>query len=134
MLIVDHLIFIDLHATSRTKTALPYHGGNELGSASLIRNWLCDKGASVRMTTMCLDLEQEDEDGHSLVEKHPSVHVEIADGPLVDVPTFVDVILNLKDIDGGTFTVILKNIKYVPGITQGTSSVSHLHKMTTQLR
>jgi hypothetical protein len=33
-----------------------------------------------------LDLEQEDEDGHILVDKQPSVHVEVADGHLVDVP------------------------------------------------
>jgi hypothetical protein len=99
MLIFNHLIFIDLHATSITKKALPYPGENELRSASLIRIWLYDKGASSHTTTIFLYLEQEDEDGHNLVEKHPSVHVDISDDPLVDVPTFVDFLLNLTYTD-----------------------------------
>jgi hypothetical protein len=51
----------------------------EVGSASLINTWLCDTYASARTTPILLVLEQEDEDGNSLVEKQPPVHVEIVD-------------------------------------------------------
>jgi hypothetical protein len=71
-----------LPAISRSKTALPYPDENE--SASLINNWSCNAGASVHMTPRFIDLEQED--GNSLVEKQPSVHVGVAAGNLVDVP------------------------------------------------
>jgi hypothetical protein len=38
------------------------------------------------MSPRFLDLEQDDEDGLSLVEKRHSVHVEVADDHFVDVP------------------------------------------------
>jgi hypothetical protein len=38
------------------------------------------------MTPRFIDLEEEDEDGNSLVEQNPSVHVEVTDGHLVNVP------------------------------------------------
>jgi hypothetical protein len=41
----------------------------------------------------------------------------------VDVPSFEEVLLNLTDTDGGPFTVRLKNVLYVPGLTQRLFSV-----------
>jgi hypothetical protein len=49
----------------------------------------------VYVTLGFLDLEQEDENGNSLVEKQPSVHAEVSDGHLVDVPIHGEVLLNL---------------------------------------
>ena len=113
-----------LPATYRTKDVLPDPDENELGSAFLITNWLCDTGASAHMTPRFLDLVQEDENGNSLVEKQPSIHVEVADGHLVDVPARGEVLLKLTDTDGDPFTVRLKNVLYVPGLTQRLFSVS----------
>jgi hypothetical protein len=48
------------------------------------------------------------------VEKDPSVHVKVADGHLVDVPSHGEVILNLTDTNGDPFTVRINNVIYVP--------------------
>jgi hypothetical protein len=75
-------------------------------------------------TPRFLDLEQEYEDGYTIVEKHPSIHVEVADAILVDLPSHEEVLLYLTDTDGDPFTVRLKNVIYVPGLTQRLLSVS----------
>jgi hypothetical protein len=59
-----------------------------------------------------------------VVEKHPSAHVEVADGHLVYVPSRGEVLLNLTDADGDPFTVRLKNAIYVRGLIQILFSVS----------
>jgi hypothetical protein len=105
-----------LRAIYKTKTALPDPDETELGSASLINNWLCDTGAPSQTTHRFLDLEQEDEDRNGFVEKHPSVHVEVTDGHLVDVSSHGEVFLNLTNNDGDQFRVILNNILYIPGL------------------
>jgi hypothetical protein len=87
-----------LPKTYRTNTALPDRDGNEVGSASLINNWLCDTCALAHITPIFLDIEHEDE--HSLVDKQHSVHIEVADNHLVDVPTHVEALLNQIDTDG----------------------------------
>jgi hypothetical protein len=87
----------DLPATSRTKTTVPYHDENELGSAILINNWLCDKFNSTHITPIFLDFVQENEYGHRLVEKQILFHAEVTDGPLVDAPrTWRRTFLNLE--------------------------------------
>jgi hypothetical protein len=58
------------------------------------------------------------------VDEHPSVHVEVADGHLVDVPARGEVILRLADTDGDPFAVHINNIFNVPGLTQRLVSVS----------
>jgi hypothetical protein len=67
------------------------------------------------MTPVSLNLKQGGENGHSFVETKPSVHVEVADGHLVDVLACGEVI-NIMVIDGGPFIVQLRNALYVPGL------------------
>jgi hypothetical protein len=59
------------------------------------------------MTPRFLGIEHEYEEGNSLLENHPSAHVEVANGHLVDVPGHAEVLLNmnLTYTDGGHFTV-----------------------------
>jgi hypothetical protein len=52
------------------------------------------------------------------VEKHPSVHVEVADDHLVDVTSHGELLLNLTDTDGDPFTVRIYNVLYVSHFAQ----------------
>jgi hypothetical protein len=55
-----------------------------------------------------------------------SLHVEVADDHLVDVPVHIEIFLNLIDTDGDPFKAFTNNILYVPGLTYILFSASQL--------
>ena len=95
---------------SRCQKGIPDPDESTLGSASCILNWLCDTGATAHMMPRFNDLVN--------VEQVCSINVEVADGYLVPVTAYGDVILKLVDKKGKDFTVRLIDLFYVPGLTQ----------------
>jgi hypothetical protein len=76
-------------------------------------NWLYGTGVSAHTSTGFLDIIQEYEDFHSLVEKQPSAHIGILDGHIVHVPAHGEVMLNLSNLtymDGDLFTARTENV------------------------
>jgi hypothetical protein len=73
------------------------------------------------MTRRFVDLEQDDQNGHIIVDKNPSVHVEVeivdADGLIADISACEEVLLNLTCDDGDLGINILNNVLYIPGLT-----------------
>ena len=62
------------------------------------------------------------------VEQVCSINVEVADGYLVPVTAYGEVILNLVDKRGKDFTVRLLGVFYVPGLTQRLFSIPKFNK------
>jgi hypothetical protein len=91
-----------LHATCRTKTALPY----------LEENNQVVTGDSSQIARSVIDIDQGDYDGHSLLNKKHPFHIELSDGNLVGVLALVEVPLNQMDTSGEPFTANIKNIIY----------------------
>jgi hypothetical protein len=58
------------------------------------------------------------------VEKDPSVHIEVADGHLVDILSRGEVLLYLTDTYGDPFTTRLNTVLYAPGLAQRIFSVN----------
>ena len=81
-----------------------------LGGASSILNWLCDTGATSHMTPRLDDLQD--------VEQTESFTVQVADGNVVPVTATGSCGLKLENQHGEAFYVTLKNVFYVPGLTQ----------------
>jgi hypothetical protein len=90
-----------LPVTPVPKIYLPDPDENEIRRASLV----FDTGVSSNANSRFLDLVQEYEDCRSLVEKLPSLQVEVQDGHFVYAPAHGEVILNLVDEHGDPFRV-----------------------------
>ena len=62
------------------------------------------------------------------VEQVCSINVEVADGYLVPVTAYGEVILKLVDKKGKNFTVRLLSVFYVPGSTERLFSIQKFNK------
>ena len=86
-----------------------------LGCPSSILNWLCDTGASAHMMPRYADLVK--------VEQVCSINVEVADGYIVPVTAYGECNLKLMDEKQQSFEVCLRDVLYVPGLTQRLLSI-----------